>query len=285
MEWIDRLNDAIRYTEQHLLEEIDYEQLGKITCCSPYHFQRTFSYMAGVPFSEYIRRRRMTLAATELQNGKEKVMDVALKYGYSSPTAFNRAFQTVHGVAPSAVRENGITLKSYPPISFKITIRGVEEMEYRIEQKDAFRVVGISKPISKEMEENFAAVPLMWQQAASDGTIPKLCTYMNGEPKAILGVSVCNVEEAWQYWIATASTLPIDASLQEYRIPAAMWAVFYGEGTSKSIQELEDRIFTEWFPSSGYEYGNAPDIEVYFNADPNDAKYEVWVPVVKKEEK
>ena len=128
MEWIDRLNDAIGYIEEHLRGEIDAAQLGKIACCSSYHFQRMFTYMAGIPLSEYIRRRRMSLAAVDLQGKNVKIIDVAGKYGYNSPTAFNRAFQSVHGVAPSAVKNEGVSVKSFPPIQFKITVKGVEEM-------------------------------------------------------------------------------------------------------------------------------------------------------------
>jgi AraC family transcriptional regulator len=282
MEWINRLNNAIQYIEEHILEEVDYEQLGKVACCSAYHFQRMFSYMAETSLTEYIRRRRMSLAVADLQSGEEKIIDIALKYGYSSPTAFNRAFQNVHGIAPSAVRESGVTLKSYSPISFKITIKGVEEMEYRIEKKESFRIVGIGQQISSDMEKNFKIVPPMWEKVAMDGTIPKLCELMDSQPMGILGVSVFQEEGNGRYLIAAASTKPIDETLEEYIVPAATWAVFYGEGTSRSIQELESRILSEWFPSSGYDYGNAPDIEVYLNADPEDAKYEVWIPVVKK---
>lgn len=153
MQWIERLNHAIDYIEEHLTEEIDYAQLGKITCCSSYHFQRMFTYMAEVSLSEYIRRRRMSLAAVDIQNRNLKIIDVALKYGYSSPTAFNRAFQSVHGIAPSAVRKQGVSLRSYPPIKFTITVKGVEEMNYRIESKDAFRIVGVSVPLSRELEK------------------------------------------------------------------------------------------------------------------------------------
>ena len=155
MEWIDRLNDAIGYIEEHLRGEIDAAQLGKIACCSSYHFQRMFTYMAGIPLSEYIRRRRMSLAAVDLQGKNVKIIDVAGKYGYNSPTAFNRAFQSVHGVAPSAVKNEGVSVKSFPPIQFKITVKGVEEMNYRIETKEAFRIVGVSVPLDKDIEKNF----------------------------------------------------------------------------------------------------------------------------------
>ena len=126
MEWIERLNKAMSYIEEHITEEIDFEQTAKIACCSAYHFQRMFTYMAGIPLSEYIRRRRMTLAAVELQSSDEKVIDIALKYGYASPTAFNRAFQSVQGITPSAAKKKGTPVKSYPPLSFAITIKGVE---------------------------------------------------------------------------------------------------------------------------------------------------------------
>ena len=281
MEWVKRLNESIRYIEEHLTGEIDYGQLGKIACCSAYHYQRMFTYMAGVSLSEYIRRRRMSLAAVDLQGGG-RVIDIAAKYGYSSPTAFNRAFQGVHGVAPSAVRGEGISVKSYPPITFRISVKGAEEMEYRIETKEAFRIVGVSCPLERELEKNFAVVPQMWQDAAVNGTIGKLAGMMDTPPMGLLGVSACGDAEQWKYFIAVSSTKD-NGGFEEYTVPAATWAVFSGEGTNTSIQELEQRIVTEWLPSSGYEYGSAPDIEVYLNPDPQNAQYEVWIPVVQKD--
>lgn len=281
MEWIKQLNDTINYIEEHLTDEIDYGKLAQIACCSTFHYQRMFTYMAGIPLSEYIRRRKMSLAAVDLQSG-EKVLDIALKYGYSSPTSFNRAFQGVHGVTPSAAKEAGVSLKAYSPISFKITIKGVEEMNYRIEVKEAIRIVGISRPLSKEIEQNFKEVPQMWGEAAQNGTLEKLIPFMNSQPMGVLGVSVCNENEQWRYYIAVASTSQDISDFEEHTIPASTWAVFSGEGTVLSIQELEKRIFTEWLPTSGYEYGNAADIEVYLDPNPQNTKYEVWMPVVKK---
>ncbi len=277
MEWIDRLNNAISYIEENLTETVDYEQLGRIACCSAYHFQRMFAYMAGVPLSEYIRRRRMSLAAVDLQSG-EKIIDVAVKYGYQSPTAFNRAFQTVHGIAPSAVKNEGVAVKSFPPISFKVIVKGAEEMNYRIETKEAFRIVGVSVPLEKDIEKNFAVIPSKWQEIAMNGTLQRLLGMMDTPPMGVLGVSTCNDEEPWRYFIAVSTSKPSDG-LEEYTVPAATWAVFPGSGTNASIQELERRIVTEWLPTSGYEYGSAPDVEVYLNPDPQNAQYEVWIPV------
>ncbi len=281
MEWIERLNDAVGYIEEHLTEEIDYERLGKIACCSSYHFQRMFTYMAGVPLSEYIRRRRMSLAAVDLQSTGIKIIDVAGKYGYNSPTAFNRAFQSVHGIAPSAVKNEGVSVKSFPPVSFKIIVKGVEEMNYRIETKAAFRIVGVSVPLEKDIEKNFAVIPRKWQEIVMNGTLRKLTGLMDTQPMGVLGVSTCNDTEPWRYYIAVASS-QTDRDLEEYTVPAATWAVFPGTGTNQSIQDLERRIVTEWLPTSGYEYGSAPDVEVYLNPDPQNAQYEVWIPVVRK---
>lgn len=282
MEWFERLNKCINYIEEHLTGETDYEELGRIACCSSYHFQRMFAYMAEITLSEYIRKRKMSLAAVDLQNG-EKVIDTAEKYGYNSPTAFNRAFQSVHGIPPSAVKNEGVSVKSFPPIKFTIIIKGAKEMDYRIETKEAFRIVGISMPIHKEIEKNFKIIPEMWDKAASDGTIEKLEGLMNSQPLGILGVcgcSNCGEEEKWTYYIAV-STSKDRSGFEEYTVPASTWAIFSGSGKSKAIQELEQRIFTEWLPTSGYEYANAPDVEVYLNSDPQDARFEVWIPVTK----
>jgi AraC family transcriptional regulator len=280
MEWIERLNTAINYIEEHLDGKIEYGKLAKIACCSEYHFQRMFGYMAGVTLSEYIRRRRMSRAAADLQNGG-KVIDIALKYGYESPTAFNRAFQNIHGIAPSNAKQSGITLKSFPPLSFKITIKGVEEMNYKIEQKAAFRIVGVRETIPADIEESFKSVPKFWQKSAPK--IPQLVSLMDGEVRGLLGVSTCNEVEGGQnyYFIAVQSNAPIPENMHELTIPAATWAIFAGSSTSGDIQALQERVVAEWLPTSGYEWANAPDIEVYLDQNPTDMKFEVWLPVVR----
>ena len=276
MEWIDRLNRAMDYIEGHL-EEPDWQTAAGIAHCSPYHFQRMFTLLAGMPLSEYVRRRRMSRAAVELQGGA-KILDVAVKYGYSSPTAFNRAFQTVHGLPPSEAKKPGVSLKSCPPLRFAITIQGVEEMDYRMEKKDAFRIVGISAPLSQDLDENFKCVPELWARAAADGTIPRLAALMDGEPKGLLGV--CGGKDGSRYYIAVASSAPAEGGLEEFTGPAFTWAVFPGTGDgAAAIQQLQRRVVTEWLPTSGCEYADGPDVEVYL--DPECSKFEVWIPVVK----
>ena len=282
MQWLERLNESLDYIEGNLEKGPVTAEAAKIACCSAYHYQRMFSYLAGVPLSEYVRRRRMTKAAFDLQNG-EKVLDTAVKYGYESPTAFNRAFRSVHGISPSAAQKEGAGLKAYQRISFTISIKGETEMEYRIETKEAFRIVGVSAPLEKEIEKNFDTVPAMWGKAATDGTVPRLAQMMDSEHKGILGVSACMGEDQWAYYISAASTQPVPEGMTEYMVPACTWAIFPGCGAMPNgIQELEKRVVSEWLPGSGYEYADAPDIEVYLEPNPVNAKFEVWVPVKKK---
>ena len=154
-------------------------------------------------------------------------------------------------------------------------------MNYRIEKKEAFRIIGISAPLDKEIENNFMVVPTMWQEASANGIIGKLAAMMDAPPMGLLGVSACNDKEEWKYFIAVSST-KTSGGFEEYTVPASTWAIFSGTGTNQSIQELEQRIISEWLPASGYEYANAPDIEVYLNPDPQNAQYEVWIPVTNK---
>lgn len=135
MEWLKNLSTAIDYIEDNLDNDISYDEAAQIACCSPFYFQRLFSYVSGISLSEYIRRRRMTQAAFELQRTNAKVIDIALKYGYTSPTSFNRAFQSVHNIPPTAARNLGSTLNAYPAIRFSVQITGGNAMAYHIAEK------------------------------------------------------------------------------------------------------------------------------------------------------
>lgn len=282
MEWLEKLNEALQYIEENLDGEIEYEKAAKIACCTTYHFQRMFSYIAGTPLSEYIRNRRLTKAALDLQSG-DKVIDVSIRYGYESPTAFNRAFQKVHNVSPSVAQKEGTFLKAYPPISFKITIKGVEEMEYRIVKKEEMRVVGAKAFLEKNIEDNFKTVPMLWQEVAQSGKIMEITSLMDENSTGVLGVSACmDYLDKWEYYIAVETDKEVPKGLEEYTIPACTWAVFPGEGQMPTaIQDIEKRAITEWLPTSGYEYADAPDIELYLNQDPMNSKFEVWVPIRK----
>lgn len=159
-------------------------------------------------------------------------------------------------------------------------------MNYRIEEKEAFRIVGVLKPLRNGMEKNFAVILGLWQTAAEDGTIKKIAPMMDSKPKGLLGVSICRKEKDWVYFIGVATDAKRkDERLEEYTVPASAWAVFKGAGEILSIQELERQILREWLPASGYEYTYGPVIEVYLTHDPVHARFEVWLPVKRRGEK
>jgi AraC family transcriptional regulator len=174
MDWLARMNNAMEYIETHLSEAIDYDQVARIACCSTYHFQRMFSFITNVPLAEYIRRRRLTLAAFELQNTGVKVLDIALKYGYESPEAFSRAFKKMHGVAPMSARDKGVSLMAYPRLSFHISIRGDEVMNYKIEDKQAIEMFGASTLVNADGENPYIEIPKFWGKCISDGTVKRI---------------------------------------------------------------------------------------------------------------
>lgn len=284
MDWLEQLNGAVAYIEDNLESEIEIGEAAKIACCSQFHFQRMFSYLAGIPLSEYIRRRRMTCAALKLQRGEGKVIDLALAYGYESPTAFSRAFAIIHGLPPSAARQKGAVLKAFPRLKFLITIKGDTEMNYRIEHRDAFRIVGLMRHFCTTIEGSFELVPMFWGEAHSSGALDKVIETGNAQPCGVLGVCTCVDGNDFDYYIACASDKPTPEGMCDYVVPAGDWAIFECRGAMpEAMQQLQTRIMSEWLPVSGFEYADAPDIEVYTPGDMQSRDYrsEVWLPVKK----
>lgn len=283
MDWIEKMNASITHIEQHITDTLKTQDIAKIAGCSPYHFQRMFAYMTGIPLSEYIRRRRMTLAVADLKNNDMKIIDVALKYGYNSPTAFNRAFQSVHGIAPSLIKLDGASVKSYLPLSFQMVVKGVESLDFRIETKEAFRVVGISVPLYGDFESMAEPVKQIWEIAEVNGTIQKLKGLMKKESLGLLEVMIPDENtESWRYLIAVASDAPIEESLEEYIVDSYTWAIFSYKGkTIEETQDLGNRVISEWLPTSGYEYDHGPDISVHTIEGTERTILEYWVPVKK----
>lgn len=287
MKWLENLSNAIEYIESNLDKDISIDAAAQIACCSAYYFQRVFTYVAGISLSEYIRRRRMSQAAFELQKSDKKVLDIALKYGYSSPTAFNRAFQSVHGITPVAAKNMGSVLNAYPPIRFTVKITGGTAMSYRITEKAAMRIVGIRIPLVADMEENQKVVPEFWKKALENNYLPKIIELTNQEPGGILGVTVYENPQEIFYYIAASTTEAIPQNMFEYEIPASTWVIFENDGRFKEdVQNVFKRFYTEWLPFSGYEYAGLPDLEVYpvMPGKPLNGHSEVWIGI-KKEKK
>ena len=280
MDTLENMKLAIDYIERNLDGEIEYARIAQIAFCSQYHFQRMFGFLTGVPLSEYIRRRRLTLAAFDLQNGAEKIIDIALKYGYNSPDSFSRAFVAMHGIIPSKAREKGISLKAYPRITFSLSLKGVVEMNYRIEQKASFNIVGIKRRFShvEGLGENIGK---MWREIPSE-TIGQIAGLGDGLVAVYSGMYEDNTTD---YYIASITEQDCPESMSKLAIPTLTWAIFEITGPMPTaMAEIWGRIFSEWFPTSGYEHAEAPEVEWYSNGDMSspDYKSEIWIPVVKK---
>jgi AraC family transcriptional regulator len=280
MDTLESMKQAVDYIESNLDREIEYARIAQIALCSQYHFQRMFGFLTGVPLSEYIRRRRLTLAAFDLQNGNEKIIDIALKYGYNSPDSFSRAFMAMHGIIPSKAREKGISLKAYPRITFSLSLKGVVEMNYRIEQKNSFAVVGIKRRFShvEGLGENIGK---MWQETPGE-TIGQIAGLGDGLVGVYSGMYEDNTTD---YYIAAITEKDCPETMSRLEIPTLTWAIFEITGPMPTaMADIWGRIFSEWFPTSGYEHAEAPEVEWYSNGDlsSSDYKSEIWIPVIKK---
>ncbi len=285
MDWLTRMNEAINYIEETLDQEIDYDMVAKIACCSSFHFGRMFTFATDMTIGEYIRQRRLSRAAMDLINTSEKVIDIALKYGYSSPTAFTRAFINMHGIAPSAARENGVMLKSFPRITFQMSIKGGKEMNFKIEEKPRMRFVGRKEVVSNLGGQNYIRIPQIWQEVFEEGSFDKILALSNGNPTGVLGICANFRDKEFDYFIASSSDAEVPQGMDELVVPASLWVVFQCVGPMPdAIQEVWKRIYTEWFPNSGYEHTGGAEIEWYSDGDGDAKEYlsEIWIPIKKK---
>lgn len=284
MDWVRRMNDAISYMEEHITEEINFAEAARIACCSVYHFQRMFPYIAEVTLSEYIRRRRLTLAAYELQNSDIKIVDLALKYGYDSPEAFARAFQNMHGTTPSAARLAGTKLKDYPRIFFQVSMKGAAEMNYRIEEIPAFSIIGYSKEVSTQ--NAYDVVPRLWQEAAEKDVFHKLWPFKRHDHPIRGFLGVCadgdyGRQDTFCYILSVVSEQTPPEPLIQRSFPDSAWAVFEMGGDPGQIAVMWKRLYSEWIPSQVYELAPLPAIECYL--PPDEDKNELWVPIIRKQ--
>ena len=145
MEWIEGIGEAIKYIEDNINEEITIKNIAEKVFMSPFYFQKGFAMLCGFTVGEYIRRRRLTLAGREIVSTNEKIIDIALKYGYASPDSFTKAFTRFHGVTPTSVRKDGAMIKSFAPLKIKFSLEGGYIMDYKIAQKASFTVMGVSR--------------------------------------------------------------------------------------------------------------------------------------------
>jgi AraC family transcriptional regulator len=286
LEWLSRMKNALDLMEDRMETRLDLEEVAKAAYSSPFHFQRMFHMLTGMTVAEYVRRRKLTMAAQELAVSSAKVVDVALKYGYDSPESFAKAFRRIHGIAPSEARSPGVSLKAFPRLSFHLSLKGDQEMNYRIEEKEAFTIDGLAIRTTCENGENMRRIPLFWEECNRNGSQARLASA--AADGLLLGacLDMKPGQDELTYMIGARTDLPEPAEgFSRQTIPAFTWAIFPSVGPLPgAIQGVIQRIFQEWFPSAGYEHAGGPELEVYPLGDTTSEHYrcEVWVPIVKK---
>jgi len=290
MDSLKSLNQALTYIEDNLMAEIDLKEAARIALCSEYQFKRMFSFLAGIPLAEYIRRRRLTLAAFDLRDSSVKVIDLAVKYGYSSADSFTRAFHSLHGLTPSEARSSGHSLKAFPKMTFQLTIQGGNEMNYRIVEKEAFRILGLMKRVPIIFNGVNPEISSMWQSLDME-KITLLKSLSNVEPIGLLSASTNfsegRMEEKGEldHYIGVATTKECPEHMAQLEVPASTWAVFEAVGPfPDTLQNIWGRIYSEWLPAANYQLVEGPEILWNEHKDVTSPTFrsEIWIPVSKK---
>ncbi len=285
MEWIESISKAISYIEANLTDELSIDKISNNVLISPFYFQKGFSMLCGFTVSDYIRQRRLALAGGELVSTDEKIIDIALKYGYDSPDSFTKAFTRFHGVTPTAVRKDGAMIKAFAPLKISFTLKGGFTMDYKIVEKDSFAVRGASKRFPYDNAQ--AEVPKFWAEH-----------YQTGKGNKVCGMYGINIDESmsgkeFEYLIADDydGKADVEEGFITKTIPAFTWAVFPCRGAMPgAMQEVNRKIFSEWLPNcKDYEFAAGYNIEMYnapldYPKGVQDENYysEIWIPVKKK---
>lgn len=293
MEWINKMNAALDYIENNLDKDIDLNTVAQRASCSSYNFQRMFSFITDVSLVEYIRRRRMSAAALEIQTTDTKVIDLALKYGYESSVSFSRAFFKILGITPKEAKKSGAELRIYPKISFQISIKGEKPMNYRIETKEAFDVFGIETVASLSGEKGFISPSELWQKSHQNGDYEKLFEAAGNLPDFV-PPDLCRIHGVENYRKTPGNTFPYmlcafvsDSSQTEnyqiQHIPSQTYAILSSEKYKWDeffgvLENLQKKFYSEWLPTANYERADGPDFEIY-GGDKDYGYIELWYPV------
>jgi len=285
MGWIEEISEVVSYIEENITEEITVEDVAKKAFMSLFYFQKGFAMLCGFTVGEYIRKRRLTLAGSELVSTDNKIIDIAMKYGYDSPDSFTKAFTRFHGVTPTSVRKDGAMIKSFAPLKIKFSLEGGYVMDYKIVEKDSFVVMGVSKMF--KYEGAVAEIPKFWAEYYQEGKKNQVC--------GMYGICIDESmgSDEFEYMIADsfneAEELPEGVITKT--IPKYTWAVFPCTGAMpKSLQDVNNKIYSEWLPNCrDYEIAAGLDVEMYTNSEDylngvKDENYysEIWIPVKKK---
>ena len=281
-------NRAIELIEQDLTSDIEVGALARAALTSEYHFRRMFSSLAGLPISEYIRRRRLTAATAEILEGGT-VLNVAVRYGYGSAEAFTRAFKALHGLSPSEARLPGAVLRSQPQLRFHLRVEGNADMKHRIEDQPAFRLIGLKARVPLVHEGPNQAI-IDFQRGLDPAVTKQLVEIADMDPAGPLSVTD-NIEEQrnegseLDYWHAVASTKPVPEGFESLEVPAGLWVVFEAEGKFPEVlQGMWADAATEWFPANPYRWAPGPEmLSVQVEPGGTHGRGQLWIPIEREE--
>ena len=271
----DAIKDSITYIEEHLTDEITFDDLSSRVFYSSFHYQRLFQMMTGTTLYQYIRNRRMTLASKELLSNNVKVIDLAYKYQYDSPEAFSRAFKSVLGVSPSQLRKSDVELVSYPQI--KLYENVITPLSYEVIEKDAFSVTGYTRSFTAEEIVEGKAYSEFWKEHSED--TQRLCNISNLNFRVGAG---CYRKDNQGYYDAIIGV--IGEGGDSIGVEAGRWCIFKGKGPLNiELPKLWNRIFLEWFPMTEFQHSGKMELEIFYEGDVNsiDYKFEIWIPLIK----
>lgn len=276
MQWVDRMNNAIQYIEENLAGDISPKAISQIMACPYSVFQRSFAPITGMQLAEYIRCRRLSCAAYDLQNTALRVVDIAVKYGYDSADAFTAAFKRMHGITPQEARSSSLPLKFHTRLTFTLTIAGVTEMDYILLQKPAFDVLGI-----RRTTPNGGGT---WDIVKANGLAEQIAA-LCGHP-CELGLCFGFDEEGNDDYMCGAQYSGPDVpDFDRYGCPASAWLVFSARGsiTAGVLGQTWQRIYGEFLPQSAYTQLDLPTIEQYLLWDEaaDCCHVDIFIPVQK----
>ncbi|MGW6912413.1 AraC family transcriptional regulator [Kitasatospora sp. NPDC054939] len=284
---LDRLNQAMEHIERQLDGPVDVAELARIAATSEHHFRRLFSVLAGMPLSEYVRRRRLTVAGADVLAGERTLLEVAVRYGYTSGEAFARAFRAVHGIGPGEARRTGAVLVSQPRMSFRLVVEGRSSMEYRVVEKDAFLVAGRKARVPLVCSGVNPSIAAFIESIPAE-TVERIGALSAGEPEGIVSV-VDDIDENrtegsdldYYHAVVARSDAAVPDGFDTLAVPAGSWAVFDGSGPfPQTLGDLSRDVYTEWFPSNPYAARPGPEImRMQLSADGSQADVQLWIPV------
>lgn len=276
--WVEGFQKSIDLMEENLTGPLAIEEIARTAALSPFYYQRIFGALCGMTVGDYIRARRMTLAAQELSGTDAKVIDVAVKYGYDSPDSFAKAFQRFHGISPSKAREAGAPLRSFAPLHIKISLEGGKMLDYRIVEKAPFTVVGVKRRF--HADTSYQQIPKFWDELMAQGeNCPVMGKY---------GLCMDMDGKDFDYWIADdyVPWKDVPEGCDWTVIPGGLWAQFTCKGPlPDSLQSVNTQIWSEWLPAlRGYKLAGNYSLEVYGPPaeDPEENENYIWVPLEKE---